>query len=158
MAAYDKTEDQMSVADLLDHSIREITSRVAAIRLSLIHDVSDDPSEWKTFLIRAKGDYAATIIMSAEDPVFYEIARNMKKKSDVSEVDIAVYVAEYYNILCGFFISAFNHRKKLKSRFGIPEFFKRKYIQNANLNPDAVSLFYQCTYGKVHICASGFPS
>ncbi|MCI8453273.1 MAG: hypothetical protein HFE84_01460 [Lachnospiraceae bacterium] len=157
MAAFEKPGDRMPVADLLDHAVCEMTSQIAGLEMHLISAIPEDLSNWKTFLIRVKGDYMATVLMSAEDPVFYEIARNMKRQNEISKADIAVYVTEYFNILGGFFVSAFNRGRNLKARFGIPEYLKRAYIQNTNLNHDAVRLFYQCAYGKAVVDAMGFP-
>ena len=157
MAAFEKPGKLMPVVDLLNHSVCEMTSRIAGFEMHRIFAVSEDLSNWKTFLIRVKGDYTATVLMSAEDPVFYEIARRMKRQNEISKADIAVYVTEYYNIMCGFFVSAFNRERNLSARFGIPEYLKRAYIQNTKLNHDTVRLFYQCAYGKDVIDAMGFP-
>ncbi len=153
----EKDVEQTSIAQLLDHSVHEITSKVAKMEIKRIPSTSKAVLRWNCFLVRTKGDYRAMLAMSAEESVFYEIARRMKGKSEVSEADIAVYVTEYYNILCGYFISAFNRRKKLKARFGIPEFIKGQHIQGTDLGHESVSFFYQSAWGLIHICAVGFP-
>ncbi len=157
MVACEKTVEQTPVVGLLDRSVREITSRVTGIEISRTNFMIHNSSEWDSFFIQTTGDYEAAIVLSAEQPVFYAITQNMKRKGEVLEKDIVICVTEFYNILCGFFVSSLNRTMKLKSRFGIPELKKGQCLQSAGWGSGAVSLRYKCPYGRIQVHASGLP-
>ncbi len=157
MVACEKTIEQTPVADLLDQAVRDIAGRVAGLDLTRSDFVIKNSPEWNSFMIETTGDYKAAIVIGAEEPVFYEIARKMKRNPEVTEKDVIIYVTEFFNILCGFFLSRLNSMMGLKSRFRIPEFIKGQCIQSANMNQGAVRIRYECPYGRIQVHGAGLP-
>lgn len=153
----DKDAGTLSCMELLDKAVREMSRRVTGIEMVREDVQVKQHSGWDSFFIKTSGDYNAAIVMSAESTVFYGIACSMKKNKDISEKDIEIYVTEYFNIVCGFFISRLNNAKKLKARFRIPEF--RKGSQTGDIPADSLDgiLQYHCTYGKIQFCGTGLP-
>lgn len=147
--------DSKSLTDLLNRSVCEMTKQVANIDLMLSDFVVEDYTGWDSFIIKTTGDYEATLVMSAQEDVFRQITRKMKRDEDAAVKDIAIYVTEYYNITCGFFVSHLNNILHVRARFGIPEFEKGPCGIRFRQNHDAITLRYESSFGRLEIYAEG---
>lgn len=150
------TMKEAPFAALLDRSVCEMTERVAGLELKASDFVIHNSSEWESFVIQTKGDYMANLVMSAEESVFKEIASRMKRGGEVSKKDIVEYVTEYYNIVCGYFISHLNKLLHVKARFGIPVLKKGISIRK-RLEGHVLCLRYVSQFGRMQFYAEGLP-
>lgn len=145
------------VAELLDRSVCEMTAKMAGLTLTRAALSSDTPRNWLSLIIRTAGDYSASLIMRAEANVFLEITKAMKRASEVTEKDVMIYMKEYFNILCGFFVSHLNSRLHLSARFGIAEFVSGFYSPAENSDIHRILLPYKSIYGKLQLEGANLP-
>lgn len=108
--------------------------------------------EIKSLIISTQGDYCLTIVLSAEKDILRSIASNMKHGADADDSDIAIYTAEFFNILCGQIVSAINIKNHLKARFSIPQCIKGAYL--IGITEEGFyrrEYFYRSDYGTVKL-------
>lgn len=141
---------------LLDRAMCEMTERVARMELKATDFVINNALQWESLFIRTRGDYEANLILSAEEPVFREIAVRMRRGREVTKSDIVIYVTEYYNIVCGFLVSHLNTLLNARARFGIPEFQEGFFIQKKQ-EKHGICLKYASEFGQMQLYAEGFP-
>lgn len=144
-------------AILFDRAVREMTERVTGIELKATDFAAENSLEWESFIVQTKGDYKANLVMSADESVFREIAGRMKRGGEVSKKDIVDYVTEYYNILCGYFISHLNSFLHVKARFGIPVIKRGLLIRKKLEGQQALCLMYVSQFGRMQFYAEGLP-
>lgn len=149
--------DKAAMIQLTDKAICRMTDQIAKIQVVRTCTSEFDSVECCSLVLKTSGDYEALLILSAEDTVFREIARRMKRADKLTQEDITVYTTEYYNMLCGFLISHLNHTLGLKSRFGIAQLMKECYIRNTYTKDGYIKLFYECPYGKLEFQSIGLP-
>jgi len=102
-----RTTDTAWVSLLAEQLICEIADQMGAIRLSCEQSASrDETSNRKMSVISAEigGDYNISIYFLAEHSLFLRLARNMLGE-EPGEEDVRIYVGEFFNIVCGRFIS-----------------------------------------------------
>jgi len=102
-----RTTDTAWVSLLAEQLICEIADQMGAIRLSCEQSVSrSDAGNRKMSVISAEigGDYNISIYFLAEHSLFLRLARNMLGE-EPGEEDVRIYVGEFFNIVCGRFIS-----------------------------------------------------
>lgn len=133
---------------LLERAFMEITQKVAGFQVNPTVTMKVDVANCQSLLLRTSGDYTATLVLKAEDHIFYEIACSMKRNREITQDDLAVYTTEYFNMLCGYLVSHLNHRTGMKARFGIARLVKEEGVSGL-FEGEAVQLFYECPYGQM---------
>lgn len=143
-------EDTINFYEILDSAVKDITKRVAKMDFTST-GVSEILGHSSSLVTTTQGDYILTIIFHTSDVVLMGITQNMKRGAAVEEGDIAIYAAEYFNILCGHVVSAMNQKAHTAARFAIPKVIKGGYtdeeVQASNKN----ALFYCCPLGMVKV-------
>lgn len=144
-------EDIVDLYDILDSAVKDITKRVAKMELINVGTSEIDADKASSLVTTTHGDYVLTIIFHTSDDVLKGITQNMKRGADVAESDIAIYAAEYFNILCGHIISAMNRRAHTAARFGIPKVIKGGYENSQAQGNQGQALYYRCPLGTVKV-------
>lgn len=142
----------VEVKSLLEESICEMTSRVGRIGLVRTDEMHRQLRSCNTLLLRTTGDYEALLLLSMEDSLVRAIVQNMKHGKDVEEEELRIYIVEYYNILCGYFISHFNQRQGLKARFGVPQLVYGHCVSGISIANAEIRICYNSQYGLAEFC------
>jgi len=133
-----RTTDTAWVSLLAEQLICEIADQMGAIRLSCEQSASrDETSNRKMSVISAEigGDYNISIYFLAEHSLFLRLARNMLGE-EPGEEDVRIYVGEFFNIVCGRFIS----------ELGI-QFFDPVIVNESNTYLSRIREFFTVKYG-----------
>ena len=129
---------------IVDQTVVHVTDKVAGILLRPSPDSRCLPDQgWAAISIAITGmeDGPFTLYYRAEPHVFRAIAEKMKRRPVDDEQDMAVYLKEYFNILCGHIISRINRETKSSMRFGIPTYHEEgKPISGEH----ALRICYEC--------------
>lgn len=156
MSEENKSITKSTIIELLDYSMRSISKRLVNLNL-----ISADPfykfqSDACSLIITTTGDYSYTLILHAEKSVVYGIAKTMKHNEDISKEDMVLYTTEFFNILCGFFVSHFNHALHLKGRFSVPSFFSTWSSADTDLPSENqwIHLTYQSSFGFLQLTSN----
>lgn len=143
---------------LMDRSVRNVTQKVAGLDLYRIKGPVRMQREPKYLWIQTSGDYSSVISLQAEKSFLLEITKRMKRTGEAGARDIPVYTTEYFNILCGFFISHLNSYMHLKAKFGIPVFAEagceRKETEKTGAN---LELYFQSPCGILQLVGINLP-
>lgn len=142
------TEQYEIVVGMMDRAVLEVSKRVAKLQFKRLEGQEFHLKPAGSLLIQTEGDYRCALLLSVESNILKEITKNMKRQSQVTQEDIVVYVKEYYNILCGYFISHLNTRFHLKTRFGIPQFLAKNDSGEA-AQEKWIRLFYENELGRM---------
>ena len=126
---------------IIDEAVINITKRVANITLKRSDGLQPDGSEYSTLRITTTGAYCMTFVYRAPPSVFQSIADTMKRKSCTDEADMAEYVKEYFNILCGRIVSGINRETGASVRCGLPEYRREEAPGRGD---GAVGIQYEC--------------
>lgn len=144
-------EGIVDLYEILDSAVKDITKRVAKMELTNVGTSDIDQEKARSLVTTTHGDYVLTIIFHTSDVVLKGITRNMKRGGDVEESDIAIYAAEYFNILCGHVISAMNRKAHTAARFGIPKVIKGGYQEDVAEGKQGRALYYASPLGTVKV-------
>jgi len=113
--------------EFVNETMVQVTHQVGGIVLQ--------PGEYMQ-AARPRGDVALKISVAGhrhdETCIFYRtqphicrgIAEYMKQAPVGGTEDMAIYIKEYFNILCGHMISKINRETKSSMRFGIPSYYE----------------------------------
>ena len=113
-----RTTDTAWVSLLAEQLICEIADQMGAIRLSCERSVprcEADNREMSVMSARVGGDYSISIYFVAEHSLFVRLARNMLGK-EPEEEDVHTYAGEFFNIVCGRFISELINKADISVR------------------------------------------
>lgn len=137
---------------IIDEAVINITKRVANITLKRSDGLRPGSSGHSTLRITTTGAYRMTFVYRAPPRVFQIIADTMKRRSCTDEADMAEYVKEYFNILCGRIVSGINRETGASVRFGLPEYRREEAPSQGG---EAVGIQYECVDVGGVVCAEG---
>lgn len=94
------------------HLVRCPRSMMKSVEMDVVHGEVD-------------GEYQMRLRFSAEPRMFERLARNMIGSEPESDEEIQEYATEFFNVLCGRFVSELSLISKTKARFYPTTFGKR---------------------------------
>lgn len=103
-----------------------------------------------TFCVDVRGDYGLSLTLFTPTPVLLELAIGMRRGAETDEDTAAVYVTEFFNILCGRLVSSLNSTTHTSARFGIP----RVMLCATTLVGPVQGYYYKLRSGPVLLQAS----
>ena len=103
--------DYSSFLDFLSTTAIDMTKKIADLEL---HPAHHRMQEWEasdvaSFSIRTSGGFRISLVLCAQRELLREIARRMKRQDKVTSGDVEIYSGEYFNIVCGTFLSHVNN-------------------------------------------------
>jgi hypothetical protein len=103
----------------------EILKQMAGIQAyRLPEPVEDTGLKMDTVCGHIHGDYRMEVLLRAEPESFYRLTRNISGEDPLGEDEVQEYATEFFNVLCGRFISAICDRNHILMRFDPPEYQK----------------------------------
>lgn len=112
------TTDTAWVSLLAEQLICEIADQMGAIRLSCEQSLPQcevNNRKMSVMSARIGGDYSISIYFLAEHSLFLRLARNMLGE-EPGEEDVRTYATEFFNIVCGRFISELINKADISVR------------------------------------------
>jgi CheY-specific phosphatase CheX len=102
----------------------QIAKQMAGIHLTYCPTMSLEDQARKLEVIYGKvdGAYNAELQFLAEPRMFVRMATNMIGGEPEDDQEVWEYAAEFFNVLCGRFISELHHATKVAGRFHPPSF------------------------------------
>lgn len=143
-------ENEVDIQKILDDTVRDITKRLAGIDLSVGNWPRRENGEIDSLYTTTKGSYTITIVYHAEQQLLYYIAEKMARRPLEDPGDMEMYAKEYFNILCGRFISQINNLTKSSARFGIPHFCHGVY-QSEGFSGITIEVSYTSSAGNIQV-------
>lgn len=122
----DTAMSEEKLQDVFDQVTREVTEKVAGIRLC--EGAADSPGEniCTVHAAFARG-FHSSLALCADTAMFTRLTQSMLQEEEVTEQDVEDFTKEYFNVLCGHIASRLFQVTKVASRFGIPEFYNGRY-------------------------------
>lgn len=143
-------KDSTTFLDYLTTTAVDITHRVAGLDLAPSEMPPLAPDQVLSLSIKTTGDFQIVLVLCAQREVLEEITKHMKRQSDVTLGDLEIYGGEYFNILCGCFISRLNNSFHAKTRFHIPHITQGFYTAKRNGHGNkCASVAFSCPYGAL---------
>jgi hypothetical protein len=118
-------EDGNWVTHTAEGLVRDILKQMAGIqiqRLPQIPDVADGSMD--VVCGHIYGDYHMEVQLRAQPQVFSRITRGIGGHEPEDEGEVEEYATEFFNVVCGRFISEICNRKHIFMRFNPPEYQK----------------------------------
>lgn len=145
-------ESSCLLMDIVNRAVKEITLKVAHLEMRQQNQAGNEDTKSMSLVAAAKGDYTLVMIFHASIQVMRAIAVNMKRGQPPDDSDIPIYITEYFNILCGRIVSAYNQASHASARFLIPEIMDQEGEEGVlNQNSQINELYYECEEGPVNI-------
>lgn len=116
---------QKELEELLDAAVREITMKVAGVRLSR----GGDPPETDccTIHIAFRREFHSSLSLWADRSMLADMTRSALQAETVTPQDLEDFGKEYFNILCGKIAAIFFRTTKRPARFSVPAFYWGPY-------------------------------
>ena len=149
------------ICDVFDKSFGEVTQKLICVDLQKTTENKKNKMPvlqhgyWE--LIQTKGYINAQIICHFSEDLFQCIIDTMNGGCTPPKEEIALYLNEYVNIICGHAISKLNNMVKKPSRLSVPSFYRTSEPLHSILdNNQPEFLAYSSKAGKlqVYICCS----
>ena len=139
--------DYSSYLDFLSTTAINITKRIADLELVPAERVPLEASDVASFSVRTSGGFRISLVLCAQLDVLREITRRMKRRDVVTSGDVEIYSGEYFNIVCGVFLSHVNNTQHTRTRFNIPCFTEGFYPARSVDTNSWFILPFKCPYG-----------
>ncbi len=111
---------------LFDETICDVTKKAAGISL---HQGSGKPvGDSCTVYASFERGFHTSVSFFAEEALFKRLTQYMMQAEKVTPKDVEDFTIEYFNMLCGHIASRMFQKTKVASRFGIPVFYRSRYI------------------------------
>lgn len=110
-----KTEQGVWVSNLAEGLVLEITKQMSGI---ILYSMRENPPEHRRMAVvqgLIGGDYPLKVQFFADRALFYRLTQNMLGDHP-SEEDIEDYAIEFFNILCGRFLSEIVNQTHISAR------------------------------------------
>lgn len=121
----DTAMSEEKLHDVFDQVIREVTEKLAGIRLSERYiPVKEDSCTIHAVFARG---FRSSLSLCADTSMFIRLTQAMLQEEEVTEQDVEDFTKEYFNVVCGHIASKLFQVTKIASRFGIPEFYTGYY-------------------------------
>lgn len=117
---------QKGLEEIFDQITREVTEHAAGISLCRgdIHPTGD----LCTVSVAFERGFHTCVSFCAEEPLFTRLTRYMMQETEVTPQDVEDFSKEYFNMLCGHIAARLFQVTKISSRFGIPAFYRGRYV------------------------------
>lgn len=139
--------DYPNFLDFLSTTAINITQKVTGLELRPSERVSLEASDVASFSVRTSGGFRISLVLCAQLKVLREITKRMKRQDEVTSGDVEIYSGEYFNIVCGVFLSHVNNTQHTKTRFNIPCFTEGFYPARSLDTNNWSVLPFKCPYG-----------
>ncbi len=134
---------QETLRQLVDKVAREVTERVAGVRLAK-EEGSFTGERYTVHITFTKGVHYG-LALCAELPIYTRMTQYMMQETEVTSQDIEDFSKEYFNVVCGHIAAEIYKNTKLAARFGVPEFFQGEYVSET---PELFTLQYSGERGE----------
>lgn len=105
------------VPEMADLLVREVVEQMSGIQLGSCPPGSAQPMDMDVVYGLVDGEYQMNLHFKAERRLFNRFARNMIGGEPQSEDEVREYATEFFNILCGRFVSEIYHSTRMAARF-----------------------------------------
>lgn len=102
------------MADLL---VYEVVEQMSGIQLGSCSRSDERDGEMETVYGLVEGEYQMHLRFRAEPRMFSRLAKNMIGEDPQDQEEIQEYATEFFNVLCGRFVSEIYRSTKLSGRF-----------------------------------------
>lgn len=102
------------MADLL---VYEVTEQMSGIQLGSCPELEGKATEMETVYGLVDGEYQMQLRFRAEPRMFTRLAKSMIGEEPQDPEEVQEYATEFFNVLCGRFISEIYRNSKLAGRF-----------------------------------------
>ncbi len=133
--------------DPLSATAVSVTKKITGLELQPCERISMEPSDVASFSIRSNGGFRISLVLCAQLEILREMARRMKRQTEVTSGDVEIYCGEYFNIICGVFLSHLNNALRTRTRFHIPCFTEGFYPARSVDTDHWYVLPFNCPYG-----------
>ncbi len=130
---------QEKLIELFDHITKEVTEKVAGIRL-YEGEVSSGKDLCTVYTVFERG-FHFSLSLCVETSLFIRLTQNIMEEEEVSSQDIEDFSKEYFNVLCGNIASKLFQATKIASRFRIPSFYRGRYEPENHKNQFVLHYF-----------------
>jgi hypothetical protein len=118
-------EENRWVTQTAETLVCDILKQMADIQAYRLPDATElDGLQLDTVCAHIHGDYCLEVRLCSEPESFYRLTRNISGEDPLGEAEIQEYATEFFNVLCGRFISAICDRNHVLMRFDPPEYRK----------------------------------
>lgn len=116
---------EKNLQDVFDQVTREVTEKVAGIRLC----EGELSSEENLCTVHASFErgFHSSLALCADTAMFTRLTQSMLQEEEVTPQDVEDFTKEYFNVLCGCIASKLFQVTKVASRFDIPAFYTGNY-------------------------------
>jgi hypothetical protein len=90
-----------------------------------------------------RGDCCMEVQLRTEPESFYRLTRNISGEDPLGEAEIQEYATEFFNVLCGRFISAICDRDHILMRFDPPEYQKSACAPDSDTSAELHTLAFR---------------
>ena len=111
---------QEELKDVLDQVIREVTEKVAGIRI-YEGEVSPGEDLW-TVYATCEGGLHFTLSLCSEAYVFTRLTRHIMQEKNVTGQNVEEFTKDYFSVLCGNIAARLFQITRVASHFGAPVF------------------------------------
>jgi len=121
----DTVMSQKKLQDIFDQVVREVTEKVAGIRL-IEEETSVKEDSCTVHAAFARG-FSSSVALCADTAMFTRLTQSMLQSESVTKQDVEDFTKEYFNVICGHIASRLFQVTKVPSRFEIPKFYDGHY-------------------------------
>jgi hypothetical protein len=107
---------------MAEHLVSEITEEMAGIQMWPQTEDNVRPVEMDTVWGFVNGDFQMEVQFRAQPCVFYRMASNIIGGEPEGPEEVREYAVEYFNVLCGRFVSELSRTTHVPARFRPPEY------------------------------------
>lgn len=112
---------QKELENLLDDAVRQVTAKMAGIRLCR---GGEPPGEnFCTIYIAFRKKFRSSLSLRADTGLLTQMARNAIEKETITPQDLEDFSKEYFNVLCGKVSAILFKTTKKPARFSVPSFY-----------------------------------
>lgn len=143
---------EKAVMEIADGAVCDIARRLSGVELTQAPSSLLSSNEGHSLVIHTKRGYSLTVVLHASNTFLLSAAGRMKRETVSTFEEAAVYVKEFFNILCGHIVSAINNKVHSRTIFDMPEIFLGAYQEPA-FPPDsaACALNYYTANGPLSL-------
>lgn len=142
--------DESLFQDRLNETIQTAAWQIAKIHLQICREHNAEHKDPCTVYTTFNGEYQARFAFCAERTLMKEIAENMIEEPVDDSEEIAEFMKEFINILCGHIVASIFHHTKAKARFHPPCFTEGIYFPHES--EEMKKTCYQTGYSQKPSC------
>lgn len=127
---------------LIDEIIQQLFWQIAKIHLKPCKGLDIVNEELYTVYTTFSGGYKARFSFCAERALMKRIAENMAEEPVTDMEDIAEYMKEFINVVCGHLVASIFYQTKKAARFHCPEFTEGYHVQPDEEDDIMITTYY----------------